>query len=159
MRHVFLLLLSLTAALLWSCGDCVECGVINNEPRLRIEFHNSVNDGNIRINIDSINNRYSGDIELINDTLLHAYTFPLDMLADQSTFMLKTFKSADTLEESPLFDTLTLSYELVIEQTIRNRYRYVARQIDVDSHTFDSTALICTFSNCEMDDTVLEVYY
>ena len=159
MRQVFLLLLSLTAIALWSCDDCTDCGVSDDEPRLRVEFHNASNNSNLSVNIDSINGRYSGDIDRIQDTVLNVYALPLDMFAEQSTFYVKTFKSSDTLELSPLYDTLVVNYKLSTRQTIRNRYRFVAREISIEEHSYDSVSLICTFDNCEMDDTVLEIYY
>lgn len=160
-KHIFVLILVLGSLLsaLTSCDDCTDCGVVMNEPRLLVRFFEDSTKTSLAVTIDTINNVYSGEISNVKDTVRTFYRLPLDMYNDSTLLTIRSVKSTDSLEEFPQYDTLLISYELNLEKSPLNVYRYRASQIRVRQHTYDSAVLICTFSNCDMDDTELRLYY
>lgn len=160
-KHLFVLIfvISTLSLGLVACDDCTDCGVVKNEPRLLVRFYEDSTRKVLPITIDTINNVYSGEIETVKDTLVSFYRLPLDMFSDTTMLTIRSIKSSDSLAEYPQYDTLLISYELNLEKSPLNRYRYRASRIRLIEHTYDSASLICTFSNCDMDDTELRLYY
>jgi len=145
--------------LLNNCGECNDCGVINNEPTVEVRFFSREDSSELKVRIVTINGVPGSSIALFGDTLLKTYNFPLDMNDEISIFTLDTFKETDTLEIDMQQDTFSISYQRVVFETEKDFLRLMADSMQLVSHTFDSATLRCDFPNCANEDVNIRIFY
>ncbi len=93
----WIFIIAACGVLLNHCGECNDCGVINNEPTVEVRFFSREDSSELKVRIVAINGVPGSSISLFGDMLLKTYNFPLNMNDDISTFTLDTFKETDTL--------------------------------------------------------------
>lgn len=110
----------------------------------------------LAVNFESINAVPSDQIEIIGNTFLSEYQFPLNMQFDSSLFVLNSFKS-----DLPdlLIDTLALTYSLQLFQTEKDFVQFRADSMKLKFHTYDSASFICANPDCTNAEVTLRLFY
>jgi len=150
----------LLGVLFWTgCVDCNDCGVQKNDPKFTVQFFSYDTEKSTKINILSINQIASGEIEVIGDTLLSEYSFPLDMNSDTSCYLINSFKEEDTLMTNLFQDTLIMTYGREYVRSERDFILVIADSMKVYQHSFDSIRFSCNFPDCINNEVVLKIFY
>jgi len=155
--HFLLSLCCIT--LLTYCSDCLDCGVVNNEPVVEVRFFSKVDSLSLKVRIESLNGVPGSDLSLIGDELSNTFPFPINMNDDLSVFAIHSFKETDTLEIDLQQDSLGLAYTTSVFKTEGNFLRLKADNLQLISHTFDSVALFCENSDCSNDEVSIRIFY
>jgi len=152
--------LLIVGGFLWtSCLDCNDCGIKKNDPKFSVLFFSSTTENSIQVNIQSINQIPSNEIEIIGDTLVTQYSFPLNMNSDTSIYFINSFKEEDTLKANLLQDTLIMTHGRKLVRSERDFILVIADSMEVYQHSFDSIRFSCNFPDCINNEVNLKIFY
>ncbi|MEM7548640.1 MAG: hypothetical protein AAF363_03140 [Bacteroidota bacterium] len=143
------------------CITCDDCGPVTSNPSVSVRFLQIDTTATQNIVVNQLNGQPVSSFDLIDDEPSSVFQFPVDLNADTTTFEIRYFLEEDTLRNTALNDTITVSYR---RNTVQTQLRDVVLQIDSISvienlSSYDSIVVNCFTPLCFQNETSVNVFF
>ncbi|MGK7396406.1 MAG: hypothetical protein ACNS62_17645 [Candidatus Cyclobacteriaceae bacterium M3_2C_046] len=157
LNKILMLLLVISSL---SCEECNDCGIVAEDPFVRLNFNAMLTQKATEVTITAINGIRQADFSPALVDTASVFRLPLSPVDTRSEIILEYLELSDAIEGQNAFtDTLIIEYDTIFYEAAENIYKMRAENLNVVQHSFDSLAPASVSPNQSSNEITLKVYF